>query len=106
MYDGLARFPWRDVRIQAIPVEGAGDLYTVKVYGRLRGSDVWPQVAERDLLISRTSGRPTLDLDLTPRVRRRDYYLAFARPVVTIRPHLVIVGDRRYSRIDQPGRCG
>ena len=99
MYDGLARFPWRDVRIQAIRVEGGEGVYTVKVFGRLKGSDVWPQVAERDLLISWTSGGLTLDSDLTLRARRRDYYLAFADPIVTVRPHLVVVGDRHYRAL-------
>lgn len=99
VYDGLARFPWQDVRIQAIPVEGGGDLYTVKVFGRLKGSDVWPLVAERELLVSWTSGRVTLASDLTPRARRRHYYLAFMRPMVTVRPHLVIIGDRPYRAL-------
>jgi hypothetical protein len=71
----------------------------VRFYGRLKGSDTSPLVCERILDFDWRQGRLTLVADRTDEWTRDTHYLAFNDPVVLVRPHLVVVGDRREKRL-------
>ena len=98
-YAGLARFPWAKVSAKADPVGDVQGRYRVRFYGRLAGSDTSPLVCERTLDFAFREGRLTLAADRTEEWDRGTYYLAFNDPVVMVRPHLVVVGDRWQKRL-------
>ena len=73
--------------------------YRVRFYGRLKGSDTSPLVCERILDFAWRQGRLKMVADRTEEWSRDTYYLAFSDPVVTVRPHLVVVGERWQKRL-------
>jgi len=93
-YSGLSHFPWAEVSARAVPVGGVQGRYRVRFYGRLRGSDTSPLVCERTLDFAWRQGRLKLVADRTEEGLREAYYLAFSDPIVMVRPHLVVVGER------------
>ena len=98
-YIGLSRYPWAKVTAKAVPVAGVQGRYRVRFYGRLKGSDKAPLLCERDLDFAWREGRLRLVADRTEQWRRGTYYLAFTRPLVIVRPHIVVVGDRWHEKL-------
>lgn len=98
-YTGLSHYPWASVTAKAVPVGGVQGRYHVRFYGRLKGSDTSPLVCERVLDFAWREGRLRLVADRTERGSRETYYLAFADPLVIVRPHLVVVGDRWHKTL-------
>jgi len=98
-FSGLSRFPWAKVAAKAAPVGDVDGRYRVRFYGRLQGSDRAPLVCERILDFAWRQGRLKLVADRTDEWSRGMYYLAFSDPVVTVRPHLVVVGERWQKRL-------
>ena len=98
-YLSLAHFPWAKVTARAAPVDGVPGRYRVRFYGRLKGSDTSPLVCERILDFAWPQGCLKVVADRTDEWSRDTYYLAFSDPVVRIRPHLVVVGDRWQKRL-------
>ena len=98
-YAGLARFTWASVTAKAVPVGGVPGRYRVRFYGRLKGSDTSPLVCERILEFAWPQGRLTVVADRTEEWLRDAHYTAFTDPVVMVRPHLVVVGDRWQKRL-------
>lgn len=94
-YSALSRFAWARVSAEAAPVGGVQGRYRVCFYGRLKGSDTAPLVCERILDFDSRQGRLKLVADRTRERRRNKYYLAFTDPIVMVRRHLVVVGERR-----------
>lgn len=94
-YIGLARFPWARVTAEADPVGGVPGRYRVRFRGQLQGADTSHLVCERILQFAWPQGRLKLVADRTEAELRKTYYLAFDDPVVLVRPHLVVVGERR-----------
>ena len=98
-YSGLSRFPWAQVSAKAAPVGDVQGRYRVRFYGRLKGSDTSPLVCERILDFAWRQGRLRMVADRTEEWSRDTYYLAFINPIVTVRPHLVVVGERWKKRL-------
>ena len=99
-YAGLSRFPWAKVSAKAASVDGVQGRYRVRFYGRLKGSDTSPLVCERILDFAWPQGCLKLVADRTEEEGLREtYYLAFRDPVVLVRPHLVVVGERRQKKL-------
>ena len=98
-YAGLSRFPWAKVSAKAASVDGVQGRYRVRFYGRLKGSDTSPLVCERILDFAWRQGRLKVVADRTDEWSRDTYYLAFTNPIVTVRPHLVVVGERWQKRL-------
>jgi len=98
-YAGLSRFPWAKVSAKAASVDGVQGRYRVRFYGRLKGSDTSPLVCERILDFAWRQGRLNVVADRTDEWSRDTYYLAFTNPIVTVRPHLVVVGERWQKRL-------
>jgi len=71
----------------------------VRFYGRLKGSDTSPLICERILDFVWRQGRLKMVADRTEEWSRETYYLAFSDPVVKVRPHLVVVGERWQKRL-------
>lgn len=99
VYARLAHFPWAAVDAEADPVKGASGRYHVRIYGRLAGSDTSALICERVLDFARQGGRLAVVADRTEEQWRGAYYLAYTDPVVVVRPHLVIVGERWQKRL-------
>ena len=99
VYAGLARFPWAAVDAEAVPIKDAPGRYRVCFYGRLTGSDTSALICERFLDFARQGGRLAVVADRTGEQWRGAYYLAYTDPVVVVRPHLVIVGERWQQRL-------
>jgi len=98
-YLSLAHFPWAKVTARAAPVDGVPGRYRVRFYGRLKGSDTSPLVCERILDFAWPQGCLKVVADRTDEWSRDTYYLAFSDPVVTVRRHLVVVGERWQKRL-------
>jgi hypothetical protein len=98
-YSGLSRFPWAQVSAKAVPVGDMQGRYRVRFYGRLKGSDTSPLVCERILDFIWRQGRLKMVADRTNEWSRDTYYLAFSDPVVTVRRHIVVVGERWQKRL-------
>jgi hypothetical protein len=98
IYAGLSRFPWAKVTANAVPV-GVPGRYRVRFYGQLVGSDTSPLVCERILDFAWPQGRLRVVADRTEEGLRDTYYLAFSDPVVMVRSHLVVVGERWQKKL-------
>jgi hypothetical protein len=98
-YIGLSRYPWAKVTAKADPVGGVQGRYRVRFYGRLKGSDTSPLLCERVLDFAWREGRLRLVADRTDEWSRGTYYFAFTRPLVIVRPQLVVVGDRWHRKL-------
>jgi len=99
IFTGLAHYSWQERSFSATAIGGIKGRYRVRAYGHFSTEEPHP-VCDRILDLAWRHGRVTLIADST--ADRQDpnrYALAFKDPIVMVRDHLVVVGDRRQRKL-------
>ena len=97
LFARLAPLPWSSFAFSIEPVPGRPGRFDVFAVGGLGRTGPADRIAgNRVLEFAVRQGRVVLTGDVTPPVVRRQYLMAFARPVAVQRPGGVVIADRSW----------